>query len=189
MPRSSRCSSCRPAPTQLSSTLSDRRLAGLCGNHVPPLAQRARSLFLARRDRGAAGLGRASRQVRAGLDRPRARQGRSGAPGVREPRARGLLALASGRSAGGGARVRRARRRALRQGGRGSLAVFLRRALTAPLAVFVSWSCSTSSIWFRRITRVSSPASFRHRDRGARARRRDERARARRSGAPAGQLR
>ena len=60
---------------------------GLRGDHVPQVAECARSVFLARCRDGAAGLWRAPCQVRAGLDRLRARSGRPGAHHLRGDRA------------------------------------------------------------------------------------------------------
>ena len=102
---------------QLANALSDRRRIGLCGDAVPPLAERARSVLLARRDRGRARLCRASRPARPATGSPmratRAVRARAGVRGAGDFRARGICVRAGALVAP--PRFREPRRRAIRQ--------------------------------------------------------------------------
>ena len=166
--------------TQLTSDAHRPAQGRLRGDHVPQVAECARSLFLARRGDGAAGLRRAPREARAGLDRLRAGSGRPGADHVRCGRARGTpdlrdrlhpLVAAAG--------LHCADRRPLRHGARLPCGVpapgadgadrGVRRAATArPVSAHPGW-----------LRAPGIGPHFRHRDGGAGARGSDKRARAR----------
>ena len=111
---------------------------GLCGDAVPPFAERARSLLLARRRRGGARLrGAASSEFgRDGIAYARDKGGsaRMASAGLALA---GLAPSHSGWSAGGAGSIPVTRVGARYGNALAALLVFARSALTTPLAVFV----------------------------------------------------